>query len=88
MRFCGAFRASEQLSCPKERAQPDGVPREQLYVPGALFVRPALEAGLFADGVHVSVRLGEDKRLCLLVVIGVREGGRKGAALRRGRLPP
>ncbi len=27
----------------------------------------------FVDGVHVSVRLGEDDRLCLLVVIGVRE---------------
>jgi len=34
-------------------------------------------AYLFADGVHVSVRLGEDKRLCLLVIIGVREDGRK-----------
>jgi len=34
-------------------------------------------AYLFCDGVHVSVRLGEDKRLCLLVVIGVREDGRK-----------
>lgn len=32
---------------------------------------------LFADGVHVSVRLGEDKRLCLLVVIGVAENGEK-----------
>ena len=32
---------------------------------------------LFVDGVHVSVRLGEDDRLCLLVVIGVREDGRK-----------
>jgi putative transposase len=31
----------------------------------------------FVDGVHVSVRLGEDKRLCLLVVIGVREDGAK-----------
>jgi putative transposase len=29
----------------------------------------------FVDGVHVSVRLGEDDRLCLLVVIGVREDG-------------
>ena len=38
------------------------------------FVRYAY---LFADGVHVSVRLGEDKRLCLLVIIGVREDGRK-----------
>jgi hypothetical protein len=27
----------------------------------------------FVDGVHVSGRLGEDDRLCLLVVIGVRE---------------
>ncbi len=34
-------------------------------------------AYLFCDGVHVPVRLGEDKRLCLLVVIGVREDGRK-----------
>jgi putative transposase len=31
----------------------------------------------FVDGVNVSVRLGEDKRLCLLVVIGVREDGAK-----------
>jgi putative transposase len=31
----------------------------------------------FVDGVHVSVRLGEDDRLCLLVVIGVREDGVK-----------
>ena len=31
----------------------------------------------FVDGVHVSVRLGEDDRLCLLVVIGVREDGSK-----------
>jgi putative transposase len=38
------------------------------------FVRYAY---LFADGVHVSVRLGEDGRLCLLVIIGVREDGRK-----------
>lgn len=34
-------------------------------------------AYLYCDGVHVKVRLGEDKRLCLLVVIGVREDGRK-----------
>jgi putative transposase len=34
-------------------------------------------AYLFVDGVHVSVRLGEDDRLCLLVVIGVREDGGK-----------
>ena len=32
---------------------------------------------LFVDGVHVSIRLGEDDRLCLLVVIGVREDGTK-----------
>lgn len=31
----------------------------------------------FVDGVHVSVRLGEDSKLCLLVVIGVREDGTK-----------
>jgi hypothetical protein len=29
------------------------------------------------DGVNVSVRLGEDPKLCLLVVIGVREDGEK-----------
>jgi len=34
-------------------------------------------AYLFLDGVHMSVRLGEDDRLCLLVVIGVREDGVK-----------
>src|SRR3954469_3229072 len=34
-------------------------------------------AYLFIDGVHFSVRLGEDDRLCLLVVIGVREDGVK-----------
>ena len=46
-----------------------GVQRQRLD-----FVRYAY---LFADGVHVGVRLGEDKRLCLLVIIGVREDGRK-----------
>ena len=34
-------------------------------------------AYLFVDGVNVVVRLGEDSRLCLLVVIGVREDGCK-----------
>jgi transposase-like protein len=34
-------------------------------------------AYLFVDGVHVSVRLGEDDKLCLLVVVGVREDGTK-----------
>jgi putative transposase len=34
-------------------------------------------AYLFVDGVNVSVRLGEDSKLCLLVVIGVREDGCK-----------
>ena len=34
-------------------------------------------AYLFMDGVHVEVRLGEDDKLCLLVVIGVREDGVK-----------
>jgi putative transposase len=34
-------------------------------------------AYLFVDGIHMSVRLGEDDRLCLLVVIGVREDGAK-----------
>jgi putative transposase len=30
----------------------------------------------FVDGIHVNVRLGEDPKLCLLVVIGVRQDGR------------
>jgi putative transposase len=34
-------------------------------------------AYLFIDGVHVEIRLGEDDKLCLLVVIGVREDGVK-----------
>lgn len=34
-------------------------------------------AYLFVDGVHMSIRLGEDDRLCVLVVIGVREDGVK-----------
>ena len=34
-------------------------------------------AYLFVDGVNVAVRLGEDPKLCLLVVIGVREDGEK-----------
>jgi putative transposase len=34
-------------------------------------------AYLFVDGVNVSVRLCEDPKLCLLVVIGVRDDGCK-----------
>jgi putative transposase len=34
-------------------------------------------AYLFVDGVNVAVRLGDDPKVCLLVVIGVREDGRK-----------
>jgi transposase-like protein len=32
---------------------------------------------LWADGIHVSIRLGEDRKLCLLVIIGVSENGDK-----------
>lgn len=32
---------------------------------------------LWADGVNVKVRLGEDKKLCLLVIMGVNENGEK-----------
>lgn len=32
---------------------------------------------LWADGVNVEIRLGEDKKLCLLVLIGVTEEGEK-----------
>lgn len=34
-------------------------------------------AYLFMDGIHVQVRLGEDPKVCLLIVIGVREDGEK-----------
>jgi len=34
-------------------------------------------AYLFIDGIHMTIRLGEDDRLCLLVVLGVREDGEK-----------
>ncbi len=34
-------------------------------------------AYVFADGIHLSIRLGEDKRMCLLVLIGVAENGEK-----------
>ncbi len=34
-------------------------------------------AYIWADGVNVKIRLGEDKKLCLLVVIGVTESGKK-----------
>lgn len=32
---------------------------------------------IWADGVNVQVRLGEDKKICLLVIIGVTEEGKK-----------
>lgn len=32
---------------------------------------------VWADGVNVAIRLGEDHKLCLLVIIGVTEGGEK-----------
>ncbi len=38
---------------------------------------PERFAYVYADGIHVSVRLGEDKKLCLLVLIGVNERGEK-----------
>jgi putative transposase len=34
-------------------------------------------AYLYMDGIHVRVRLGEDPKVCLLIVIGVREDGCK-----------
>jgi len=46
----------------------------------AAFMRRALSAVdyvyVWADGIHVNIRLGEDQ-LCLLVMIGVRADGRK-----------
>jgi len=32
---------------------------------------------VWADGIHVKVRLGEDRKLCLLVIVGVRADGTK-----------
>jgi putative transposase len=32
---------------------------------------------IWADGVNVKIRLGEDKKQCLLVIIGVKENGKK-----------
>jgi transposase-like protein len=32
---------------------------------------------IWADGVHMQVRLGDEKKLCLLVIIGVKEDGEK-----------
>lgn len=32
---------------------------------------------IWADGVNVEIRLGEDKKLCLLVIVGVTEDGEK-----------
>lgn len=34
-------------------------------------------AYLYMDGIHVQIRLGEDPKRCLLIVIGVREDGVK-----------
>jgi transposase-like protein len=34
-------------------------------------------AYVYADGIHMSIRLGEDRKLCLLVLIGVHENGQK-----------
>jgi putative transposase len=55
-------------------------------LPGA---QPAFHryAYLFIDGLHVSVRLGEDDSVCLLDVIGVLEDGCMEAPRRRVRLP-
>jgi putative transposase len=54
---------------------------EQWQAEHAAFAQRSLRfhryAYLFVDGIHMSVRLGEDDRLCLLVVIGVREDGEK-----------
>mgnify|MGYP001555667665 CR=1 FL=1 len=32
---------------------------------------------IWADGVNVKIRLGDDKKICLLVIVGVREDGSK-----------
>src|SRR5215217_108731 len=66
----GDFRpALEQLLCKDWETE-----RERFRTRSLRFHKYAY---LFVDGVHVSVRLGEDDRLCLLVVIGVREDGVK-----------
>ena len=54
---------------------------EQWQADHAAFCKRSLRfhryAYLFIDGVHMTIRLGEDDRVCLLVVIGVREDGEK-----------
>ena len=42
---------------------------------------------LWADGIHVKIRLGEDRKLCLLVLIGVTEDGKKSCFRYQRRLP-
>ena len=46
-------------------------------VPPSGFLSFNRYAYLFMDGIHVQVRLGEDPKVCLLIVIGVREDGVK-----------
>lgn len=42
---------------------------------------------VWVDGIHVNVRLGEQDRLCLLVMIGVRPGRDQGPHRGGGRIP-
>jgi hypothetical protein len=42
----------------------------------------ASRAYLFVDGIHVSVRVGEDDPLCLLVVLERARGRRQGGGRR------
>ena len=32
---------------------------------------------LWVDGIHCNIRLGDDKRVCILVIIGASKGGNK-----------
>ena len=42
---------------------------------------------LWADGVYFNIRLGEDQKMCILVIIGATARGEKKASRHRSRLP-
>src|SRR5262245_12283288 len=66
MRFCGAFRRLEQLSCPKERPETDAVPGQ--FVHAAFLAIDHADCGLASEaglserlnGGHSSPAGGDD----------------------------
>ena len=70
----GTCSARTRRTCRRARSSgrpSSGRPSTPRSAPGSCY------AYLFVDGVNVSVRLGEDPKLCLLVAIGLREDGDK-----------